>query len=58
MSVYEKTSVKLDGCGDTHAHGNPDKSITVTTQFPGGVSIHDRFDSDLNHQGATVKTGN
>jgi len=58
MSIFKRSSVKLDNGGDTHAHDNPDKTITVTTQLPGGVSVHDKFDSNINHQDTTVRTEN
>ncbi len=36
------SSVPLPGGGDTHIHpfGRGEKDFTITTQLPGGISIH------------------
>lgn len=41
--------IPLEEGGDLHWHANQDGTITSTAQLPGGVSIHDNFDSDIEH---------
>lgn len=48
---FKERSVPLRDGGDTHPHPHGDGTgVTITTQLPGGVRIHDTFDNEGNFQ--------
>lgn len=42
--IARRSSIPLDGGGDTHFHlHGPDSRFTVTTRLPEGLAFHDTF---------------